>query len=73
MTNKPFSEPWQSFFREIDEALDVETHFHCFGGFAIAALFGLPRPTEDVDIVSAVVRNNYEQLHALASKGTPCT
>lgn len=70
MMNEPFPEPWHSFLKQIDEDIGSETVFHCFGGFAIASLYGLPRPTEDVDIVSAVVRDRYNQLSGFAGKGS---
>ncbi len=70
MPDNRVPEPWLTFLTEIDESLDSEVQFHCFGAFAIVCLFGLPRPTEDVDILSALVRNNYQELFELAGKGS---
>ncbi|MEQ1605939.1 MAG: DUF6036 family nucleotidyltransferase [Pyrinomonadaceae bacterium] len=69
--NKPIPEPWQSFLAEIDSSLDSEVAFHCFGGFAIDYLFGLPRATADVDVMSGVVGSHYQELLSLAGKGSP--
>lgn len=71
MKNKELPEPWNSFLLEVDGSLDADVVFHCFGGFAITMLFGLPRATEDVDIVGAVVREGREQLLSIAGKGSP--
>ena len=69
MTEIP--EPWVSFLSEIDASLNSEVSFHCFGGFAITMLFGLPRETSDVDIMATKVRVNYDHLFKLAGKGSP--
>lgn len=68
MASKDIPEPWLSFLKEIDESLDTEISFHCFGGFAIKMHFGLPRETSDVDIVSAAVSAQYDELQTLAGK-----
>lgn len=70
MTNKPIPEPWLSFLQEIDDSLESDVSFHCFGGFAIDLLYGLPRGTVDLDIMATVVRDRYEELFALAGKGS---
>lgn len=43
-------QPWHSFFLEIDAAFAQPIAVECLGGFAIAMLYGLPRPTVDVDL-----------------------
>ena len=47
---QPLLDPWQSFFAEIDAALNQEVTFHCLGGFVAKILYDLPRETSDVDI-----------------------
>lgn len=47
-------EPWLSFLTEIDESLIEATHFHCFGGFVVTAVYGLQRNTSDIDILTLV-------------------
>ena len=60
MPAKPILEPWQSFFTEIDNSLEDEVELHCLGGFVMTMLYGLDRPTADVDVLplgSHVVTN----------------
>jgi hypothetical protein len=38
-------EHWHSFLLAIDLALDRPVTLHCLGGFVLAMLYGLPRPT----------------------------
>src|SRR4051794_4827502 len=63
-------DPWLSFLADIDGRLDSNVTFHCFGGFAIELLFGLPRETSDVDVLAAVVRDQYTQLFSVAGRGS---
>lgn len=63
-------EPWRSFFVEIDKVLDQPIALHCIGGFAIAMLYGLPRPTVDVDCLTVVPVEETEPLEILAGKGS---
>src|SRR5688572_30843434 len=44
-------EPWNSFFTDIDGALSESVELHCLGGFAMAVLYQLDRPTADVDLL----------------------
>lgn len=59
-------EPWHPFFLEIDKTLDHPVALHCIGGFAIAMLHGLPRPTVDVDCLTVIPVEETAalQLHA---------
>jgi|ERR1035437_8237102 hypothetical protein len=68
MPGKQIPEPWKSFLKEIDDSIGSEVSFHCFGGFAIKLLFGLPRETSDVDVMAAVIRDQYAELLDLAGK-----
>lgn len=45
-------EPWHSFFRELDSIATEETDLQCVGGFVVTAVYGMPRPTADVDVLS---------------------
>jgi len=49
-------EPWRSFLRELDQAAAAETCLHCIGGFVVSQLYGLARPTADVDVLAIVPR-----------------
>jgi len=63
-------EPWRSFLRDIDESLPQRVTLECIGGFAIAMLYGLPRPTVDVDCVSVIPAAESAKLEALAGQGS---
>ncbi|MEX2261201.1 MAG: DUF6036 family nucleotidyltransferase [Bryobacteraceae bacterium] len=63
-------EPWHSFFLEIDKTLDCPVTLHCIGGFAIAMLYGLPRPTVDVDCLSVTPVEETARLQSLAGEGS---
>ena len=39
------------FFTDIDGALNESVELHCLGGFAMAVLYQLDRPTADVDLL----------------------
>ena len=54
-SNRP-PEPWNSFFRELDEAVDTTVRLDCIGGFVVTLLYGLERPTADVDVVELAPR-----------------
>ena len=45
------TEPWLGFLREVDRGLSQPVVLHCLGGFILAALWGLPRPTGDIDFI----------------------
>jgi hypothetical protein len=38
---------------------------HCIGGFVVSLLYGLPRPTGEVDYVAAIPRYRIEELEQL--------
>jgi hypothetical protein len=67
--NRP-PEPWHSFFLEIDKALDRPVELHCIGGFALAMLHGLARPTIDVDCLAVVPIGETARLQSLAGEGS---
>ena len=63
-------EPWHSFFAEIDQSLDEPVALHCIGGFAIAMLYGLPRPTVDVDYLTVIPVGMTGPLQSFAGEGS---
>ena len=63
-------EPWHSFFLEIDKTLDRPVILHCIGGFAIAMLHGLPRPTVDIDCLTIIPVEETAPLQLLAGEGS---
>jgi hypothetical protein len=70
MPLKSIPEPWKSFFTEIDESLDEEVALHCLGGFVMTILYGLDRPTADVDILPVGSNAVTKSLMELAGQGS---
>jgi len=60
--------PWGDFLDELDSALSEPVELHCIGGFVISLSYGLPRPTGDVDYVTAIPRYCIEELEKLAGR-----
>jgi hypothetical protein len=58
--------PWSAFLDELDQAISEPIELHCIGGFVVSLLYGLPRPTGDVDYVAAIPRYRTEELEQLA-------
>lgn len=69
-TSSQLPSPWREFLDELDEALSEPVELHCIGGFVISLLYGLPRPTGDVDYISAIPRNRLEELEQLAGRAS---
>jgi hypothetical protein len=63
-------ESWHSFLKELDAQLGETVELHCIGGFVITVLYGLERPTSDVDFVSAVPTSALDKLMSVAGEGS---
>jgi hypothetical protein len=63
-------EPWHSFFLEVDKSFDQPVAVECIGGFALGMLYGLPRPTIDVDCISVAPVEETTRLLSLAGRGS---
>jgi hypothetical protein len=59
-----------SFLTEIDGQLGAEVELHCLGGFVVTMLYGLRRPTADVDVITIAPGDMIEHLLQLAGKGS---
>ncbi len=59
-------EPWHSFLRELDEAVDDIVRLACIGGFVVTQLYGLERPTADIDVIELAPREQADRLMDLA-------
>jgi hypothetical protein len=70
MPANSISEPWKSFFTEIDNSLEEEMVLHCLGGFVMTMVYGLDRPTADVDILPVGSNAATESLMNLAGEGS---
>ena len=63
-------EPWLSFLRDVDGLLQQRTEVHCLGAFVLSVLWGLPRPTGDIDIVEILPPDAWTQLMKVAGEGS---
>ena len=62
--------PWGAFLGELNQAISEPVELHCIGGFVVSLLYGLPRPTGDVDYIAAIPRYRMEELEQLAGRGS---
>jgi len=63
-------EPWATFIRALDDALETEVRLHCLGGFAVTLQYGLSRATSDIDILAALPSETLPNLQLLAGEGS---
>ncbi len=63
-------EPWASFLDDVDARLTEPTEVHCLGGFVIAEMYGLERPTADVDILHGTKGVNAPELKRMAGRSS---
>ena len=63
-------EPWLKFLRDVDRTLQEAVEIHCLGGFVLSVLWGLPRPTGDVDFIEVRPQTAGEALLHVAGEGT---
>jgi len=49
-------EPWRSFLNELDRIATSTARLDCIGGFVVTMLYGLSRPTADVDVLEIAPR-----------------
>lgn len=64
-------EPWRSFLNELDRIADSTVRLDCIGGFVVTMLYGLKRPTADVDVLEIAPRATAEAFSAVAMLGGP--
>lgn len=64
-------EPWKTFLHALDAQLSETVQWRCCGGFVVTALYGLPRPTADIDVLSVVPSHAREALSRLAGRESP--
>jgi hypothetical protein len=62
-------EPWDSFFKELDGAVDTTVRLDCIGGFVVTLLYGSGRPTADVDVIELAPRAAAETMMELGIRG----
>jgi hypothetical protein len=64
-------EPWHSFLNEVDAMADGPLRMDCIGGFVVTQLYGLDRPTADIDVIELAPPDIASVIFSQASKGTP--
>jgi hypothetical protein len=64
-------DPWDSFLKELDAAVDTPMRLDCIGGFVVTQLYGLNRPTGDVDVIELAPREAAQTVMALGILGGP--
>lgn len=63
------AEPWLGFLRELDDLAGEVTVFHCLGGFALTAVYGRQRSTNDLDVFTIFPYPQMLRLLEAGSKG----
>jgi hypothetical protein len=69
-SNRP-PEPWDSFLKDLDEAVGEKTRLDCIGGFVVAHFYGLGRPTADVDVIEIAPNGAAETVSAIGLREGP--
>jgi hypothetical protein len=69
-SSAPLHEPWAAFLNELDSQLTEPTELHCLGSFVISELYGLERPTADVDVLGSTKGTGPATLSALAGRNS---
>ena len=69
--HKAISEPWRSFLSELDRIATSTVRLDCIGGFVVTMLYGLSRPTADVDVIEIAPRAAADVFSAVAMLGGP--
>jgi hypothetical protein len=69
-SNDGLRDPWSSFLSDLDRQLTQSTEIHCLGGFVVSELYGLQRPTADVDILETTKGTDPATLVRLAGQGS---
>jgi hypothetical protein len=70
MRGKALGQPWRGFFDALDRELTQPCALHCFGGFVLTIVYGVTRPTIDVDVIDARGISVVE-IARRAGKGSP--
>lgn len=67
-SNPTLPASWPAFLSELDKRLSAPVELHCLGGFVLAVLYGVPRPTGDLDFIAAVPRDAAAAVELLAGR-----
>ncbi len=69
--HKVLPEPWLSFLNEFDRIAESTVRLDCIGGFVVTMLYGLTRPTADVDVLEIAPLYAAEASSKVAMLGGP--
>jgi hypothetical protein len=64
-------EPWRSFLNELDRIATSTVRLDCIGGFVVTMLYGLSRPTADVDVLEIAPPAAADAFSQVAMLGGP--
>jgi hypothetical protein len=64
-------EPWRSFLNELDRIATSTVRLDCIGGFVATMLYGLSRPTADLDVLEIAPRAAADAFWEVAMLGGP--
>jgi hypothetical protein len=70
MPTDRIAEPWRSFLKDLDAICTADVNLHCMGGFVLTQMYGLARPTADLDSLSINPTNVRADLIAKGEKGS---
>ncbi len=62
-------EPWFSFLKELDNLAATTVRLDCIGGFVVTMLYGLSRPTADVDVLEIAPQSVAAAFGQVAMEG----
>jgi hypothetical protein len=62
-------EPWFSFLTELDNIAISTARLDCIGGFVVTMLYGLDRPTGDIDVLEIAPRSAADAFAEVALLG----
>ena len=65
-------EPWVSFLKELDALVTEPVRLDCIGGFVVTMLYGLGRPTADVDVLEIAPLSAIATFASALSRTDPC-
>jgi hypothetical protein len=69
--NEDIQEPWLSFLRELDSAVQEEIRLDCMGGFVVTMVYGFSRPTADLDVLEITPTKPGRAILQLGMQGGP--
>ena len=68
---KVLPEPWLSFLNELDRIATSTVRLDCIGRFVVTMLYGLTRPTADVDVLEIAPLSAADAFSKVALLGGP--